>query len=256
VANNSVDITSVAKNVQYPCVIKPSFRTPTWDKTNPDKAFKVFSEEQLINVYKNKSILTTKFIIQEWIPGADSEVYFCLLWYNALSEPIASFTGRKVMQWPPEMGSTCIAESWQSDPLLNRSINLFDAVQYKGIGSVEFKRDPRDSVFKITEPTVGRVDLQSEIAYYSGVNIPLLEYCDCSGFELPESVNQNRKIYWINEENLFWLLANQKDRYSLKECLKPIRNRRAYAFFDPFDIKPFFMFLRWIAGRLGQKLKR
>ncbi|MFX0210778.1 MAG: carboxylate--amine ligase, partial [Candidatus Hodarchaeota archaeon] len=40
VANNFDDIRSVAKNVQYPCVIKPSLRTPTWDKTNPDKAFK------------------------------------------------------------------------------------------------------------------------------------------------------------------------------------------------------------------------
>jgi predicted ATP-grasp superfamily ATP-dependent carboligase len=153
----------------------------------------------------------------------------------------------------PELGSTCIAESCRNNIVLDNSIKLFNAVNYKGIGSVEFKKDSRDNIFKITEPTVGRPDLQSAIAYHNHINIPLLEYCDCSGFELPAFRNNQKKIYWINEENLFWLLGNQRNKYSLKEWLRLLKSRKYYALFEMTDIKPFFHFLSWIARTIFTK---
>ncbi|MCK4814350.1 hypothetical protein KA005_01155, partial [bacterium] len=206
--------------------------------------------------YKNHSTFTSKFIVQEWIPGSDSEVYFCLLWYNALSQPFAAFTGRKVLQLPPETGSTCIAESCYNDIVLDTSIRLFNEVGYKGIGSVEFKRDPRDNVFKITEPTVGRADLQSAIAYYSGINIPLLEYCDCLGLKPPKLMQKNKKIYWINEENLFWLMGNRVNSFPLKDWVPLISNRRAYALFELSDINPFLNLLRWMGQMILNVLRQ
>jgi predicted ATP-grasp superfamily ATP-dependent carboligase len=257
VINNLDDVKSLGSEIHYPCIMKPPFKGPTWDSVNLDKAFKVFSEEQLISLYKSNSFLTKKFIIQEWIPGPDTEVYFCLLWYNALSQPGAAFTARKIMQWPLETGSTCIAESCDNSIVQDTSIRLFDAVGYKGIGSVEFKRDPRDDVFKITEPTVGRVDLQSPIAYYAGMNIPLLEYCDCVGLTPPKLTKNNRRIYWVHEENLFWLLRNQSVAFLPKGWSRIIKNRRCYALFNLSDIKPFLSFLclvgRMIKNKLTQK---
>ncbi|MFX0198988.1 MAG: hypothetical protein ACFFCW_22935 [Candidatus Hodarchaeota archaeon] len=254
VINNLDDVKSLGSEIHYPCIMKPPFRGPTWDSVNRDKAFKVFSEEQLINLYKSHSILTKKFIIQEWIPGPDSEVYFCLLWYNSLSQPVAAFTGRKIMQWPPEMGSTCIAESCNNSIVQDTSIRLLNAVGYKGIGSVEFKRDPRDNVFKITEPTVGRVDLQSEMACYYGINIPLLEYYDCLGLSLPKFRKNSKRIYWVHEENLFWLLGYQRIALLLKICARLIKNTKCYALFNLLDIKPFLSFLCWVGRMILNKL--
>lgn len=243
IADNLSDIESISEGVNYPCVIKPSFRQPIWDKSTPIKVFKALSKGELIGLYQKNSSMAAKFIIQELIPGPDREVYFCLLSYNSLSKPLGSFTGRKLVQWMPELGSTCIAESSINSTVLSESIRLFDCLKYQGIGSVEFKRDWRDNTFKIIEPTVGRADLQSAIAYFNGINIPLLEYCDCLGLEPPEFESQNGKSAWVNEENLFWLLRSRKSIGSRNEWLRIIKKRKAYALYDLTDIKPFIYFL-------------
>jgi hypothetical protein len=41
---------------------------------------------------------------------------------------------------------------------------------------MEYKRDSRDGVFYMVEPTVGRTDYQEEIAALNGANIPLAAY--------------------------------------------------------------------------------
>jgi predicted ATP-grasp superfamily ATP-dependent carboligase len=254
ISNNLSDIESISGTVNYPCLIKPSFRQPIWDKSTPIKVFKALSKEELISLYQKNSSLATKFVIQELIPGPDSEVYFCLLSYNSLSKPLGSFTGRKLAQWMPELGSTCIAESSKNDMVLNESIRLFDCLKYQGIGSVEFKRDKRDNQFKIIEPTVGRADLQSAIAYYNGINIPLLEYCDCLGLETPKCISQNGRTIWVNEENLLWLLTSRKSKGSRNEWLRIIKKRKAYALFELTDIKPFICFLFSMIRTIFKKL--
>jgi predicted ATP-grasp superfamily ATP-dependent carboligase len=247
VVNNLNNIQTVSKNIQFPCIIKPSYRKPTWDKSTSNKVFKIYSREELVAVFKSISHLADRFIVQEFVPGPDSEVYFCLLWYNSFSQPVASFTGKKIMQWIPEFGSTCTAESYtNNDSVLNDSIKLFNSVKYKGIGSVEYKKDSRDGLLKIIEPTVGRADLQSAIAYHNGINIPLMEYCDCLRLESLTIPNISKKVFWINEENLFWVLTNERKRYPRKVWLQLMRGRKYFALFDRSDLAPFFRFLLWI----------
>ena len=254
VANGIEDVEVFAEQVDYPCVLKPSFRQPIWDKSTPVKVFKAQSKEELMNLYRRNSSLANRFVVQEMIPGPDREVYFCLLFYNSLSKPAASLTGRKLVQWMPELGSTCIAEKFDNSIVYNESIRLFDRVSYKGIGSVEFKRDMRDNKFKIMEPTIGRADLQSTIGYHNGVNFPLLEYCDCLNLEAPKFVSKKRKQYWVNEEGLFWFLTSGKVKPSRNELIQVIKKEKAYAFFDLHDIKPFVYFLFYLIRLFIKKL--
>ncbi|MGZ3698770.1 MAG: hypothetical protein ACXWP5_11560, partial [Bdellovibrionota bacterium] len=61
-------------------------------------------------------------------------------------------------------------------------------VEYRGLGSLEVKRDVRTGKFVIVEPTVGRADWQEEIATLCGVNIPLIAYRT----ELGEATEKDR----------------------------------------------------------------
>jgi D-aspartate ligase len=54
--------------------------------------------------------------------------------------------------------------------------SFIEKVGYVGMGSVEYKWDNSSRRFLIIEPTVGRTDLQEEIATLCGVNIPLAAY--------------------------------------------------------------------------------
>ena len=62
---------------------------------------------------------------------------------------------------------------------------IWDDVSYRGLGSLECKFDPRTGLPLITEPTVGRVNLQNEIAPLNGVNLPVRMYCDLTGRPTP-----------------------------------------------------------------------
>ena len=75
--------------------------------------------------------------------------------------------------------------------------SFFDAVGFIGIGSMEYKRDPRDGRFYMVEPTVGRTDYQEEIACLNGVNIPLAAYYAETGRgDIPQPPRQVRPAAW------------------------------------------------------------
>jgi len=50
--------------------------------------------------------VVNEIIVQEWIEGADSDVYFCLKYRPPGGSQSISFTGRKICQWPIQVGGT------------------------------------------------------------------------------------------------------------------------------------------------------
>ena len=143
----------------------------------------------------------SEYVIQEWVPGPDSEVYFHLAYYAGDGRELVHFTGRKIRQWPPLIGSTSVAEGAISEEVDNEARRLMQLVGYKGFGSVEFKLDPRDHRFKIMEPTVGRPNLQSEVATINGVNIAYWAYCDLAGEDLHTATPATRNARWVFVKN-------------------------------------------------------
>jgi D-aspartate ligase len=119
-----------------------------------------------------------RVIAQEWIDGQDSDIYFSLFGCDRLGNLIGLFCGRKVVCTPPEIGITavCVAAPEVADELKAQTVHFIGRVNYRGLGSLEFKRDSRTGRFIIIEPTVGRTDWQEEIATLCGVNLPLRTY--------------------------------------------------------------------------------
>ena len=117
-------------------------------------------------------------IAQEWIAGPDTEILFTLFSCDAQANLIGIFPGRKLVCSPPAVGSTalCVAAPEVAAELYLHTRNFVQRVGYRGLGSLEFKRDSRSGRLFIIEPTVGRTDWQEEIATLCGVNLPLLTY--------------------------------------------------------------------------------
>ena len=74
---------------------------------------------------------------------------------------------------------------------------FFTDVGYQGLGSMEYKRDPRDGRLVAVEPTVCRTDWQSAVADCNGVPIPWIAYCDLAGFELPPFQQGRVPCKWV-----------------------------------------------------------
>jgi predicted ATP-grasp superfamily ATP-dependent carboligase len=151
------------------------------------KAYKVGSLEEVAQLWSRMQGVVDQLIIQEWIEGGDSDIYFCLQYRPAGGRPASSFTGRKICQWPLLVGGTasCIPAPEAAAELTKLTDDFFGTVGFLGVGSMEFKRDRRDGRFYMIEPTVGRTDYQEEIAVLNGVNIPLAAYRGELGMEAP-----------------------------------------------------------------------
>ncbi len=177
------------EGLKFPCVLKPTTKHPEYAK-HFAKAYKVGSAREVASLWSEMRAVVDEVIVQEWIEGSDSDVYFCLQYRAPQGGARVSFVGRKMCQWPILVGGTasCIPAPEVSAKLAALTSAFFDAVGFVGVGSMEYKRDPRDRRFYMVEPTVGRTDYQEEIATLNGVNIPFAAYCGELGLPLPESV--------------------------------------------------------------------
>lgn len=128
-------------------------------------------------------------IVQEWIEGPDSEIFFTLFCAEPDGTPAGMFTGRKLLSTPPRVGSTavCVAAPEYAQTLEGETREFLRRVPYRGLGSLEFKRDVRTGRFLMVEPTVGRTDWQEEIATLCGINLPEIAYWLALGLPPPRT---------------------------------------------------------------------
>jgi len=161
-----------------------------------------------------------------------------------------TFVSRKLRQWPPETGESCLGEECRDDFVLGETIRLFKSVQYRGLGYLEIKRDARSGEYFIIEPNIGRPTGRSAIAEAGGVELLYAMYCDALGRPVPDNLEQQYgTVKWIYlrrdlESSLYrW----QRGELTVREWWRSLRGDKVYAMFSWRDPGPFlFDWLRAI----------
>jgi len=179
-------------------------------------------------------------VVQEWIEGPDSSIYFALFHCGAASRSL--FFGRKIAVNPPGLGSTavCVPAAEATDLLLPITEKFLEVTRYEGLGSLEFKWDSSARRFVIIEPTVGRTDWQEEIATLNGVNLALISYCHETGLPIPAEQPTGAAAW---RESLFYL----------RQCAE-VRERTYDGYWRAADPLPAIAFLIDRIARGGRRL--
>jgi D-aspartate ligase len=196
VITNDAELELLA-GLKLPLVIKPGDKTLVLSG-QVERAVRVNSLERARSEAARMLVLARRLVVQEWVDGADTEIYFTLFACDSNSNVLTMFPGRKLVCDPPAVGSTavCVAAPEQASVLGALSRQFIERVGYKGIGSLEFKFDRRDGKFFIIEPTVGRTDWQEEIATLCGANIPLITYWAEVGQQMQEMPRGSEGAVW------------------------------------------------------------
>jgi D-aspartate ligase len=234
--------------LRFPAVIKPGTKEFVEEGKAP-RAYKVFSREEAESICRRVLPTAPDLIVQEWVAGSDSDIYFCLQYRGANGVVVGSFTGRKLCCWPPSTGSTasCMAAPETAAVLEPLTSSFFDKVGLVGMCSMEFKRDPITHCFTMIEPTIGRTDWQEEIATLCGVNIPLAAYCYEVGLPVPQASLAVAPIVW-RDPLPYWrgMLAKR----SLRDWnLSNARLMSAYWRLDD-PLPSIFNICEWLSRRL------
>lgn len=183
-----------------PFVVKPSIHALPYERQFR-KAYRVETPEAARPLIERILEVLPDVVVQEWIPGDDSDIFFCLQHVSPEGRSDASFVGRKIRSWPPNVGGTasCMSAPEQSADLAAATTEFFRRVGLCGLASLEYKRHAVTGEFVAIEPTVGRTDYQEEVATLNGANLPYAYYCDALGETRPvrsAASDLDRRAVW------------------------------------------------------------
>jgi D-aspartate ligase len=202
-------------DLRFPVIVKPADKRLVYLRQTPRLHISAEFKETCELCH---SLLQTvgEFVVQEWIEGPVSNIFFCLFYRGHDRARTIFFSGRKILSHPPMAGSTalCVAAPEAAEQLESFTAAFIERCDYRGLGSLEFKWDPTRRTFVVIEPTVGRTDWQEEVATLNGINIPFFAYCDLIGLPHSQPARSPRPIAW---------------RESLAPLARPVRSKDSSA---------------------------
>ncbi len=237
------DLDVALKSIAYPCILKPPMKSPKWEANTKHKVYKVAGEKELVALYDRCCDWADILMVQDCVEGTDANLYSCNCYFDSESEPLVTFIARKLRQWPPEVGTSCLGEEVRNDIVLEETVQLFRKVQYRGLGYVEMKKDERSGKHYIIEPNIGRPTGRSAISEAGDVALLYTKYCDVVGLPLPENRVQKyggvKWIYWRRDLQSAWFYWRRGD-LTFRQWVKSLRGKKGYAVWSSTDLRPFF----------------
>ncbi len=247
--NDYDEISHAIERLAPPYIVKPYLKSELWKNAGMDQGIIFNNRETCKKKIKGLLKIESNLIIQEYVEGEDSSIFFCLVYFDENHKCQGSFCGNKVRQWPLLIGDTASAIPCENREIVSETIRFFNKIGFQGFGSMEFKKHPFNHKYYMIEPTVGRPDHQSHIATANGVNLPLIAYSKLTQdrVKAPCCKTDRKEVMWIDEPHelvsVFHYLY--KGQSKLVEITRSLRRKKVYRFFNIKDPVPFFFFLLW-----------
>jgi D-aspartate ligase len=249
----------VAVEVEYPCVVKPvsSYHwreSNNWEQVGGRKAFLVSTPEELAKEYERVRVAHPEILVQEWIPGGTENIVVVGAYVGKNSEPLAFFTARKIVQSPDDFGTGCIVRSEEIPDLLEPTIQLWKALDYRGMAEVEYKRDLRTGKLLLIEMNTRHWD-QHALSRASGLNLSWTAYCDSMGIEVQPERSRTVRATWIAEDSVlsYVLQGIYHRKLEPRTLSKQLSGPRMYGIFSWRDPWPFVRYFLTIVLPLMTK---
>lgn len=237
------DIDYAVDTVPYPCVVKPIIKDldfSFYDRYDA-KAVEFDSPESMKPVLYELVNEGYEVLVQEKIPG--NYGVNCLDFFsNREGDIIAAYGSFQARQDRPQYGTCTVMESLWVPEMFEYGKRIIKSLNYWGMGTLEYKKDPRDGKYKFIELNVRPV-LSIYKVTGGGVNIPFIGYQDAY-----EKVNQENVIIpspaetdglrWISLFDDFKVVMNSDSSLytRMKMIVSSFRGKRVYhimSFKDP-----------------------
>jgi D-aspartate ligase len=187
---------STAKEMPYPALIKPTM-SHTDAKLFPGKALRVESADELVARYRQLDGVWSSILVQEMIPGGDDQLWTLGAYMDAKARPLAIFCGRKLRQYPPQLGTCSLGECVWDPEVVKLGLRLLKGIGYVGPTQVEFKWDARDGRFKLMEINA-RTWLWHSLATDGEVDLAYVAYLDVIGQAVPRRILGKPGARWLS----------------------------------------------------------
>lgn len=252
------DDLSGISDIRYPCMLKP-VRSSEFVSKFHVKNFIVNNDNELSEKFKLCVDAGQSMILQEIIPGPDENLSKLHGYINSRGQMVGKFFYKKLRQNPPLFGVMRVGISTERNPEVEAlTEKLLNHVNYRGYFNSEFKRDPRDGIYKLIEVNC-RMPQGGMLPTAAGVNYPWMIYSDLIKNQQVNINDYKKGFYWIE---LYADLSNSlkrrnKENINLRDYIKPyLAKNKVFGDLDVLDVKPFIKLTGEIIGNALQKTFR
>ncbi len=238
--------------ITFPVIVKPVLSHKMVRIFNK-KLFVVNSFKELKEKFELCFKHKIEVMITEYIPGNDSCMYTYSLIYSKDGRFIVDFMHNTIRQTPPNYGVSRVAKSIDVDSLVaNYSKKILEEVGFYGFAGIQYKKDPRDGVYKLIEVncrTIRPIILQT----YSGLNALDILYRSFVLNEKEFDLKPYRKgVYYIElySELVNYLFRKSEENFTWKDYKRPYKSKwKVYGVYDKNDMKPFYKMIFNLPGK-------
>jgi len=236
------EINTIANELNYPAIIK-GLNVNSWRKniSGSVKGFEVISKSEFIAKTDELLKKKTECLVQEIIKGPDTNHYKFCSYFSKKGEMLLGFTLQKIRQNPIHYGVGSVVKSIHYDTLFKTGEKLFKEINYKGVGSAEFKLDSKDGKLKLIEINA-RYWQQNILPDACGMNFPFTDYLEMTDQNPESNLNFKANIKWVNIYMDFdsFLKYRKLKELSFREWIKSLKGKKIYSDFARDDIIPGF----------------
>ena len=188
----AAEAVAAAEELGYPVLVKPADPVE-FKRRHRRQAFRCETRAELADAYAKAE--PHEPMVQELVPGGDETLYTLGSYLDATGRPLGLFSGRKLRQTPPLVGTCRVGEAVWMQEMVDAGLRFLAALEFRGLSQVEFKRDPRDGRYKLMEINP-RLFQWHGLAAACGVDLPRLAYYDLLGLPVPAASMNGRRRRW------------------------------------------------------------
>ncbi len=193
---SEADARAAASELRFPAIVKPTHGHRFRRLLHGEKLVEVGDAAELLRWWRQLRDWGGTSVLQEVIPGPESNIFVGGLYVDARRVCRALFTARKTRQYPPLYGSGSYMEACWAPEIADLSLDLVRKLDYTGICGTEYKWDPRDERWRLIELNP-RPTLWFALTRAAGVDVVWHAHCDLTGRPVPEQIgSQDDAMRW------------------------------------------------------------
>jgi len=251
------DVESWLTDATFPVMLKAIDSQRLWERAGK-KMFIVRTPAELLATYDRvEDPASPNLMIQEYIPGGDDTIWMFNGYFDAASECLAGFTGKKIRQCPIHTGCTSLGICLPNDAVEATTQRFMKAIGYRGIVDIGYRYDARDGLYKVLDvnPRIGATFRL--FAGTNGIDVARALYMDLTGQPVEASPARAGRKWMVEDlDALASFRYYREGSLTVREWIASLRGIKETAFLSWRDPFPFFAMLVNRTPELVSRVRR
>jgi predicted ATP-grasp superfamily ATP-dependent carboligase len=235
------EVARIKDQIDYPAFLKPC-ASHLWAPVFGTKGFRIDGPTDLERRLAEIAPSGLDVIVQSIVPGPNTNHYMVCAYIDDSNRPLVLYVHRKIRQHPTDFGNGSLIQSVRAPDAAELGTRLLERLHYRGLASIEFKRDARTGELTLIEvnPRLGENNI---LPTRCGVNFPLLAYLDLTG-QKPASVTHYRegaRFLVVGKDFRAFLDYHRQEELGPLEWARSVMTARVFPYYDWRDPLPFVM---------------